>query len=217
MKLFPNIQTQTHRTNISAFTLVEMMMTVGIFLFIFTGVMIAIQVFGLRVYTLAATKLSATNGARNTLNQIRDEIREAKTLQVGNLQVAGSPTSFIAIPGTNAAQGGALQIFPTTNATPYSIYYLDTSAATNYLREYISTGAATNITTLTGYITNTIIFDAEDFQGNILSNNLKNNQVYGLTLQFYQWEYPIAFVGGIGLNAYDHYQLRTKVCRRALD
>jgi len=217
MKLFPNIQNRTRRTNISAFTMVEMMMTVGIFLFIFTGVMVAIQVFGLRVYTLAATKLSATNGARNTLDQIRDAIREAKTLQVGNVPVGGTPTSFNAISGTNAAMGNALQIFPTTNATPYSIYYLDQSSSTNYLREYISTSTATNIKTLAGYITNTIIFDAEDFQGNIVSNNPKNNQVYGLTLQFYQWEYPIAYVGGIGLNAYDHYQLRTKVCRRALD
>ena len=34
-------------------------------------------------------------------------------------------------------------------------------------------------------------------------------------MQFSQWEYPIAFVGGVGLNAYDYYQLRTRVFRRA--
>src|SRR5271154_5856034 len=97
MKLFPNIQARSRRQNFSAFTLVEVMMSVGIYLFIFIGVMVAIQLFGLRVYTLAATKLSATAGARKALNQIRDDIREAKTLQVGNLQTAGSPTTFIAI------------------------------------------------------------------------------------------------------------------------
>jgi type II secretory pathway pseudopilin PulG len=217
MKLFSNIPSSLSRRRISAFTLVEMMMSVGIYLFIFIGVMVAIQIFGLRVYTLAATKLSATAGARKALNQIRDDIREAKTLQVGNLQTAGSPTSFQAISGTNGAQGDALQIFQTTNSIPYSIYYLDTSAATNYLRAYIVTSAATNTITLAGYITNTIVFDAEDFQGNIMTNSLKNNQVYRLTLQFYEWEYPIAFVGGIGLNSYDYYQLRTRVCRRAID
>jgi type II secretory pathway pseudopilin PulG len=210
------MQARARRQNISAFTLVEMMMSVGIYLFIFIGVMVAIQLFGLRVYTLASTKLSATAGARKALNQIRDDIREAKTLQVGNLLTAGSPTSFYAISNT-VAQGSALQIFQTTNTLPNTIYYLDTSTTTNYLRAYVRTSTTTNTITLAGYITNTIIFDAEDFQGNILTNNLKNNQVYGLTLQFYEWEYPIAIVGGVGLNAYDYYQLRTKICRRALD
>jgi hypothetical protein len=36
-----------------------------------------------------------------------------------------------------------------------------------------------------------------------------------VTLQFSQWEYPIALVGGSGFNAYDYYQLRTRVFRRA--
>jgi hypothetical protein len=34
-------------------------------------------------------------------------------------------------------------------------------------------------------------------------------------MQFSQWEYPIAFVGGHDFNAFDFYQLRTKVFRRA--
>jgi len=218
MKLLPGTYSRSRRKKISAFTLVEMMMSVWIYLFIFIGVMIAVQIFALRVYTLAATKLSATAGARETLDQIRDSIREAKLLQVGNLATAGSPTSFAANPVASLAQGNALQIFPTTNTAYYSIYYLDTSAATNYLKEYSVTSTGTNISTLASYITNTIIFDAEDFQGNVLQNNMKNNQVYGMTLQFYQWEYPIAFVStNHGLNVYGYYQLRTKVCRRAID
>ena len=91
------------------------------------------------------------------------------------------------------------------------------SGATNYLRAYTKTSTTTNIVTLAGYITNTIVFDAEDFQGNIVVNNPKNNQVYKMELDFYQWEYPIAFIGGIGLNAYDFYRLRTRICRRAID
>ena len=47
------------------------------------------------------------------------------------------------------------------------------------------------------------------------TNNVYNNQIYSVKLQFYQWEYPIAVVGGIGLNSYDYYQLHTRVCRRA--
>jgi hypothetical protein len=218
MKLFPNIKL-LRRRNISAFTLVEMMMSVWIYLILFVGVMVAIQLFALRVYTLAATKLTATAGGRAALNQIRDDIREAKTLQVGTLLTAGDATTFQAVSGTNGAKGLALQIFPTTNTLPYMVYFLDTSGATNYLKQYIKSANSNATTgTLAGYITNTIIFDAEDFQGNIVSNNLKNNQVYSLTLQFYQWEYPIAVIGtNSGLNAYNYYQLRTKVCRRALD
>jgi hypothetical protein len=49
------------------------------------------------------------------------------------------------------------------------------------------------------------------------TNNIYNNQIYSVKLQFYQWEYPIAIVGGVGLNSYDYYQLRTRICRRATD
>ena len=39
MKLFKNIQNRARRRNVRGFTLVEMVITVGVFLFIFTGVM----------------------------------------------------------------------------------------------------------------------------------------------------------------------------------
>jgi type II secretory pathway pseudopilin PulG len=221
MKLFPNINARPRRSAVSAFTLLEMMISVGIYLSLFIGVMVAVQLFGLRVYTLAATKLTATAEGRKAMNQMRDDIRQAKTLQVGNTTGAASLGNlvFTASPSTNLAQGTALQVFSTTNALPYTIYYLDTSTPTNYLKAYMvdANNAATTVK-LAGYLTNSIIFRAEDFQGNPVTNNLANNQVYSLTLQFYQWEYPIAFVGtNHGLNEYNYYQLRTKVCRRALD
>jgi hypothetical protein len=172
----------------------------------------------MHVYILSATKLTATTAARKALDQVRDSIREAKTLQVGN---CSSPSTFVAIGGTTLAQGNALQLFPTTNQNNYTIYYLNTNTpGTNYLMECVTTNYGTNFyltITLANYITNMIVFDAEDFQGNILSNNLKNNQVYRMTLQFSQWEYPIASVGGGPGAAYDYYQLRTRVCRRALE
>jgi hypothetical protein len=218
MKLFSNIQSRSRRANLSAFTLVEMVISVGVYLITFIGAMVAIQIFALRVYTLAATKLSATNYGTKALNQIRADIQQAKTLQVGTLLTVGDPTSFTPFSGTNSAQGGALQVFQTTNSVPYTTYYLDTSTSTNYLKAYmVNSNSVASTTTLAAYITNTIVFDAEDFQGNIVTNNPANNQVYRMVLQFYQWEYPIGFVGGKGYNAYDYYQLRTRVCRRALD
>jgi Tfp pilus assembly protein PilW len=216
MKLFKNIQNRSRRRNIRGFTLAEMVITVGVFLFIFTGVMVSVQIFGLRIYTLAATKLSATAGGRQALNQIRDQIREGKMIYVGSCSNAVS-SSFQLI--TNAPQqGNALIIYPTTNTASYSIYYLDTRTTTNRLIQFnVSNSVTTYTKTLALYLTNQIVFDMEDYQRNIVTNeqSLDNRLLVRITMQFSQWEYPIAFVGGVGLNAYDYYQLRTRVFRRA--
>src|SRR5208283_706139 len=144
MKLFKNIQNRARRRNVRGFTLVEMAVTVGVFLFIFTGVWVAIQIFGLRIYALAATKLVATTGGRQALNQIREQIREARTVYVGTCSSV-SASSFQLITNTQPQQGNALIIYPTTNTTWYSIYYLDTSTTTNRLMQF----NVTNSTTIT--------------------------------------------------------------------
>ena len=217
MKLFKNIQNRARRRNVRGFTLAEMVITVGVFLFIFTGVMVAVQIFGLRIYTLAATKLVATAGGRQALNQIRDQIREGKLVYVGNCS-APSYSSFALIGATNSQQGNALIIYPTTNTAWYSIYYLDTSTTTNRLIQFnVSNSVTTYTNTLAKYLTNNIVFDARDWQNNIVTNyqSLDNRLLIEVTMQFSQWEYPVAFVGGVGANAYDYYQLRTRVFRRA--
>ena len=216
MKIFNTINGRSRRA--SAFTLVEMITTIGIFLFIFVGVMVSVQLFGLRIYTLEATKLVATAGARSALNVMRDQIREAKTVYVGNCTTE-STTSFVMIGITNTPQiGDALIVYPTTNMTAYTVFYLDTSTATNNLMEFIVTNSAVTYTNLlASYITNLVVFDAEDFHGNIATNytSLDNREVIHVTLQFSQWEYPIAYIGGTSFNAFDYYQLRTKIFRRA--
>ena len=222
MKLLSSNLKGSRPAAIRAFTLAEMLIAFAIFMFVVAG-MVYMQLLALRIYTLAATKLSATSGGRQAMYKIREQIRMGKTMQVGTCTAAGGP-SFQAISGTNVAQGNALQIFPTTNVSPYVIYYLDTSTTTNKLTAYnvTLTYSGTNIsgsnvtkTILAGYITNTIIFDAEDYRGNILTNDSRNNRVYGLTLQFYQWEYPVGTVGAGAM--YDYYQLRTRATRRAID
>jgi hypothetical protein len=219
MKPFKNIQNRARRRNARGFTLAEMVITVGVFLFIFTGVLCAVQLFGLRIYTLAATKLVATAGGRKALNQIRDQIRGSKMVFVGSCSNAVS-SSFQLISTNAPQQGNALIIYPTTNSTWYSVYYLDTSTTTNRLIQFnVSNSITTYYTkTLATYVTNQIIFDARDWQNNIVSNEqcLDNRLLIEVTLQFSQWEYPIAKVGPSGgWNAYDYYQLRTRVFRRA--
>jgi hypothetical protein len=199
-----------------------MMVAVGVFLSIFVGVMVAVQIFGMRVSTLAATKLIATAGSRKAMNQIREQVREAKTFNIGNCSSAG-PSSFTLISTSKAQQGNALQIFFNLDTNNYSVYYLNTNnAPTNKLMVYtvITNSFGTNTIrsqVLTSFITNQMIFTAEDYGGNILTNvDIQQNRlVVKVTFQYSQWEYPIARIGGIGFDAYDYYQLRTRIFRRA--
>lgn len=225
MKLFPSFPAGGRRRSRSGFTLVEMVFAVGIYTFIMVGVVVAIQIFALRIYTLGATKLVATQSTRKALNQIRDDIRGGKRLQVGNTDNSGN---FTPINVTNGAVGNGLQIFETTNqAAPFSIYYLQTNTVAGMSSNvlwWISVGAgyaSTNRVNLACYITNMDVFSAEDWDNwpatAPTTNNVYNNQIYAVKLQFYQWEYPIAVVGGAGLNSYDYYQIRTRICRRATD
>ena len=225
MKLILHSQTGGPRRSRSGFTLVEMVFSAGLYMFILVGVVVAIQLFALRIYTLAATKLTATQGSRKALNQIRDDIRQGKLLQVGQTDNSGN---FTAISAASGAVGNALQIFQTTNlAAPYSLYYLRTNTingiSSNCLLFVSVTTNSTVTVNLACYLTNMDVFAAESWDNwptnaaTPVTNNMYNNQIYSVKLQFYQWEYPIAVVGGIGLNSYDYYQLRTRVCRRATD
>ena len=68
-------------------------------------------------------------------------------------------------------------------------------------------GVTTSTNILAESVTNTIIFSAQDFSGQVLTNKW-DNQVIHLTLEFYQ---PEHFMVGP-----DYYKLETSVTRRAL-
>lgn len=213
----------THKTQFPAgrrrgFTLVEAVIATATYTVLVIGALVAVQVFGLREYTLGGTKLSAMNSGLKVLNQIRDDIRSSREVDVGNLTTVSDPTTFTLTGPTNKNTGAALRIYPTTNSFPINMYYLDTSGATNYLKFAISSNGTTfgAPVTLAGYVTNLIVFDAEDFQGNILTND-SNNRIIRMELDFYQWEYPVGYVGGVGANAYDFYRLTTRISRRLID
>ncbi|MGA2278750.1 MAG: prepilin-type N-terminal cleavage/methylation domain-containing protein [Verrucomicrobiota bacterium] len=224
MKPSPKIQSRAYRRNVRGFTLVEMVIAVGTFAFL-VGAIVCLQLFALRIYTLAATKLTATQGGREALNQIREQIREGKIVYVGTCSNT-IYSSFQLITNTMPQQGNALIIYPTTNTSWCSIYYLDTSTTTNGLVQFNTSNTCPPgscwITTYTNilaqYITNQLVFDARSWQNQIISNYqcLDNRMLIEVTMQFSQWEYPIAFAGtNGGANAYDYYQLRTRVFRRA--
>ena len=198
---------------VSGFSVLEMLLVTGIFALLVIG-MVSSEIYGLRVSTLAATKLVATSGAREVITSLRDQIREANLVYIGNC--SSDWTTYTDITNGNQ-QGNAVEIYPTTNSAPYLICYLDKTTSTNRLMLYNSgTNGEGTTRDLCDYITNALPFDAEDLYGHVLTNN-QNNRVIGITMQFSKWAFPIARIRGTNFNEYQFYQLRTKTTRRAID
>ncbi len=196
-----------HRKGIgrpNAFTLVETMVTMAIFLFVMTGVLTS-YMYGLRMFEITKPKLSASDDAREAISKLLNEVRSAKLVRIGS----GTLNSFTAV-GVNLPQiGSAIQIYASSDTNSFVRYYWD--AGEEKLKR-LESGAVT-FSVLANAVTNSQVFTSEDWAGNILTNNL-NNRVIGLSLQFNQIQYPIMPVGPG--NYYDFYQLRTKITRRVL-
>lgn len=199
------------------FTLVEMMFTVAIFSFVVLA-LTALQLYAMRVYTIGATMLSATSSGRQTMNDIRDNIREAKIVMVGTLNGTNG-SSFNQTPLGALQQGNALEIqFTNALDTNYLIYYQD-QATTNlysFSNSVATLYANTAQTCVAHFVTNYYCFYGENYQG-VVQTNFVNNTVVHVMLQFYQWQYPIGIIGGNAANSYNYYSLNTRIDRRDSD
>jgi hypothetical protein len=176
---------------------------------IFSLVVVALvytHLFSLRMFNITATKLSASAGARKALNLVRDEIRSGKTLYVGN----GDNLGFTRIADNRPQEGNALQIYPTASTNTYVRYYLD--PVNQELKRVVA--GSTQPFVIARFITNQLAFRAEDYAGNALTNS-QNNRVIRMTLEFYQWEFPVARAGAGAF--YDYYRLQTRMTRRTID
>ncbi|MGA2656256.1 MAG: hypothetical protein ABSH34_01935 [Verrucomicrobiota bacterium] len=191
--------------SIAAFTLVEMTTTIAVFALLVAAT-VSLQLIASHFYVIARTTLAATDYSRKALNQVRDEIRSAKLLYVGN----GNALSFSLLAANAPRMGNALMICPTTDTNTFAYYFLDTnSCCLNRM-----TGGNSTVEAISHYITNALVFRAQDFQGNVLTNDL-NNQAIQITLQFYQWEYPLGRVGA-GCRYYN-FQVQTCMARRLIE
>ncbi len=193
------------RSRLLAYTLTEIMVASALFSLVILG-SIGANIFGLRLYGITKAKLGASDEAREAVSQLVNEVRGAKIVRVGN----GSLNSFTSIPKGQPQAGNALQVFPTTNSTPFIRYYWD-STDTRFKRT--TDGAGSSIV-VANFITNQIVFRAEDHLGNVMTNG-QNNRVINLKLEFYQIQYPIVNIGPGGL--FDYYKLETRITRRALE
>jgi prepilin-type N-terminal cleavage/methylation domain-containing protein len=185
-------------------TLTELMVTMAVVLFVLAGVMAA-HVFGLRLFEMNKAKLGASDDARDAIGHMVTEIRAAKLIRIGD----GSASFFTEVTPNTPQRGGAIQVYPTSSTNTFVRYFRDTDQKLKRL-----SSGTTNADVIVSFITNQVVFTAEDFSGIVLTNN-ENNRVIGLALQFYQLEYPTVSIGPGSL--YDFYQLRTKITRRALE
>ena len=188
----------------AGFTLAELLVVMSLFVLVILG-MVTANIYGLQALEYVKPKLGASEDARHALNLLLLEVRQGTLVRIGQ----GDSSSFTEVAVNQPQRGGAIQIYPTTNMGTWVRYYIDTSASK---LNRITNGAVAP-TVIACYVSNSMVFTAEDFRGNILTNN-QNNRVIELLLQFYQIEYPVTPVGPG--QFFDYYQLRTRVTRRAL-
>jgi hypothetical protein len=199
------IRPQGSIRGMAAFTLPEFMVTMVIFIFVIGGV-IASHIYGLKMFQLSRSKLGASDEARRAVGLLTEEIRTAKTIKIGT----GNLGSFVGIAAGSAQRGNSIQIYPTSATNAFVRYFWDGSDR----RLKRTTNGLNYASVVANAVSNTVVFAAEDHLGNTLTNN-QNNRVIGLTLQFYQLQYPAVAIGAGGL--YDFYQLRTRITRRSLE
>lgn len=188
----------------AAFTITEVMVSMAIVLLVMAAVL-SCHLFGMRMFELTKAKLGASDDARTTISYMISEIRGAKNIRVGQ----GDQASFTGIAVNTPQVGSAIQVYPSTNTNVWVRYFWD--AADNKLKR---SGTTSDVTVVASSVSNAMVFTAEDHLGNILTNN-ENNRVIGLTLQFFQLQYPKVSIGPG--NHYEYYALRTKITRRTLE
>jgi len=180
-----------------AFTLPELMIALAVFSFVVIGVTSA-NLFGLRMFQITENKLSASDAARKIIGKVTDDIRTCKSSCVGDV----TNGVFVSVADGQRQAGTALFINPTTNSANYIIYFLN--PPDNTFRRTTSAGA---ITILARSITNQTVFRAQDYLGNVLTNN-QNNRVIYFDLEFFQPNRQ-------GVVS-DYYKMETAITRRAL-
>ena len=188
------------------FTLTELMVSMAIFILVMLAVL-STHVMGMKLFTLTASKLSATEDARNAMQMLDTDIRSAKTIMIGS---GTNIASFVPMPYGSNQQGASILIYPTTNTSNCVLYYLKPDL--KQLQRVSTFSARPKV--VAEFLTNTVLFASEDTAGQVLTDN-NDNRVIRVQLQFYQIQYPVVTIGP--RCYYDYFQVSTRVTRRTLE
>lgn len=198
---FPVAICRSARKRSGGFTLSEIMIATAVFMLVVTGILSA-HLFGLRMFQVNQTKLTATEWSRRTFGKITAEIRACNSMSILNVDTNGNFTGLL---DGEIQQGNALQIYPATNSDTYTIYFVNSADET--FRRTEAMPGATNTFILADSVTNNLVFSAQDLSGNVLTNNLSNRMIH-LALEFDQ---PASFM----LDPYQ-YKLETSAKQRVV-
>lgn len=188
-----------------AFTLPEMMVTSAIMTMIILGA-VTTHLVGVNMYQMTKAKLGASDEARSAISKLIDEIRAAKVLKVGS----GGLSSFTQAAANTPQMGNSVQIYLSTNTNNFIRYFWD--SADKRLKR--TTNGSYSEFVVANFISNNLVFTAEDHLGNVITNP-QNNRVIGMQLEFFQIQYPIVNIGPG--NRFDYYRLSTRITRRTLE
>lgn len=197
MKLSPPIQFASR----AAFTLPELIVALTVFSFVVTGVIFA-HLYGLSMFRITETSLSATASARKVASRITEEVRTCNSVLIGDVKTVGGTNKFVGLLNGEKQQGGGLIIYPSTNLSRYIVYFVNPADQT-FRRTTDQPGSAM---ILAESVTNTLVFRAENYKGEVQTNNV-NNRVIRFALEFYQ---PHRH-----MQVADYYKLESSVTRRA--
>jgi hypothetical protein len=176
-----------------AFTLTEMMTAIAVFMLSVVG-LISLQTFCYRMSALTGSELTSVGYGLTALDSIRDEVRGASSVLVGN----GTGTLFSAT-GTT---GNTLEIYPTTNSN-YIQVYLNTNSTSLYLIN----GSNSSPFLIAAGITNQTAFQLVNYTGNTYTNTLDHYAIT-MTLQFRQLAYTVPS------GTYECYTMQTTMTPR---
>ncbi len=208
MRLRPHLPLSRMRVSAlgwQAFTLVEVMVSMGIFSLATLG-LITLHFFGQRHDQLVQSKLGASDQSRRAFDRLTEDIRAAKIFSIGN----GSFSNFTEIALGTAQQGNAMRLQLTTNNSIYMVYYFDTGERKLYRQHSGSPLPARTLIAsgLTNVTANSMSFRAENYRGDIQTDRTHKG-VVGVLLEFAEYQYPLTQVGP-GLR-YDYYKMQFKV------
>ena len=175
------------------FTLPELLISITVFSLLVIGIVFA-NLYGLSMFHITETTLNATDDARKTIGRMTDEIRTCSGAWIGNVKTG----VFAALFDGEIQRGNSLLI---SNNTSYVMYFVNPSDKT-FRRTTSTPGSAT---VLVEFITNNVVFSAQDYLGMVLTNN-QNSSVIHLNLEFYQAKRALQIA--------QYYKLETSVTRR---
>lgn len=153
----------------AGFTLPEVVVAATLLVLLLGGVVTA-NLFGMRLFQIAQSKLKAESGIRKALGLLGQEIRQCNSVWVGNV----TNGNFVGLLDGELQSGSAVLIQPSTNASNFVVYYLNPSDQS--LRRLVSSAGTTTV--LTGSVTNTAVFSAQDCLGNTLTNSQSDRVIH---------------------------------------